>query len=234
MSGFLLAASLPLVYGQQRRSPVRETEMMELEIIGVPYSNYVRSIRMLCEEKGVAYKLTLARPHSPEVTVIHPAGQVPCLRHGALELFESLAIAFYIDKAFPGRGFFPGGAVEGARVLQWISYVNAKVDRWIMREFVVPSVFFDKTKGPDTVKIAAAQPEIEKCLAVLERAVAKTGFLAGDDLTFADINVLPILTVFQQFPQGRQMTEGYPNLSAYVGKLAARPSFANTAPPPRG
>ncbi len=28
-------------------------DMAELEIIGVPVSNYVRSIRMLCEEKGI-------------------------------------------------------------------------------------------------------------------------------------------------------------------------------------
>ena len=56
--------------------------MAELEIIGAPFSNYVRSIRMLCEEKGVTYKLTPSRPQSPEVRAIHPAGQIPVMRHG--------------------------------------------------------------------------------------------------------------------------------------------------------
>ena len=51
--------------------------MAELEIIGIPMSNYVRAIRMLCEEKGVPYKLTPARPHSAEVTAISPSGQIP-------------------------------------------------------------------------------------------------------------------------------------------------------------
>ncbi len=32
--------------------------MPDLEIIGVPFSNYVRAIRMLCEEKGITHTLT--------------------------------------------------------------------------------------------------------------------------------------------------------------------------------
>ena len=41
--------------------------MPELEIIGVPLSNYVRSLRMMCEEKGVPYRINPALPHSPDV-----------------------------------------------------------------------------------------------------------------------------------------------------------------------
>ncbi len=208
--------------------------MAELEIIGVPFSNYVRSVRMLCEEKGVSYTLDPARPHTPDVTAIHPAGQVPCMRHGDVRLFESQAIATYIDKAFPGPRFIPDDALGAARVVQWLSYTNVKVDRWIMRELVVPSVFFDKAKGPDTARIAAAVPEIEKCLKVLETAVGRTGHLAGTTLTFADMNVLPMLVTLALYPQGKELMGGHPGLAAYVEKLTARPSFTGTAPPPRG
>ena len=207
--------------------------MADLEIISVPFSNYVRALRMLCEEKGVAYKLNPARPHSPDVDAIHPAGQIPCMRHGDVALFESQAIATYIDKAFPGPKFFPEDAAAAARVVQWISYGNVKVDRWIMRECVVPSVFFDKAKGPDTVRIAAAVPEIDKCLKALEGGIGKTGYLAGSGLTFADMNVLPMLDTFAQFPQGKELLPKHPALGAYVAKLTARPSYINTAPPPR-
>jgi hypothetical protein len=47
--------------------------MTELEIIGAPQSIFVRAARMVCEEKGVAYRLTPARPHSPEVDCIFSA-----------------------------------------------------------------------------------------------------------------------------------------------------------------
>ena len=207
--------------------------MAELEIIGVPFSNYVRSVRMLCEEKGVAYKLTPVRPHTPEVTCIHPAGQIPCMRHGDVQLFESQAIATYIDKAFPGPKFIPEDAAGAARVAQWVSYGNVKVDHWLMRQFVVPSVFFDKAKGPDTAKINAALPEMDTCAKVLDEAVAKTGYLVGNALTFADMNVLPMLTIVMAMPAGKEVLAKHKHLAAYIAKLSERPSFKNTAPPPR-
>jgi glutathione S-transferase len=188
---------------------------------------------MMCEEKGVPYKLTPARPHSPEVSAIHPAGQVPCMRHGDVTLFESKAIATYIDKAFPGPKMIPEDAVGAANVEKWVSYGNGKVDRWIMREFVVPSVFFDKAKGPDTAKINAALPEIEKCAMVLDKAVAETGYLAGKSFTYADCHVLPMLATALNFPQTKEVIAKHKHLSAYIAKLTERPSFKNTAPPPR-
>lgn len=207
--------------------------MADLEIIGIAFSNYVRSVRMLCEEKGIAHTLNPARPHGPEVMAIAPTGQVPCMRHGDVALFESQAIATYIDKAFSGEKFIPEDARGNAETVQWISYGNAKVDRAIMREFVVPSTFFDKAKGPDTARIAAAVPEVEKCLATLEKTIAKTGYLACGRLTFADMNVLPMLNALANFPQGKEMLANHPALVAYMEKLSARPSYIATAPPPR-
>lgn len=207
--------------------------MPDLEIIGVPFSNYVRSIRMLCEEKGVAYKLTPSRPHTPEVNAIHPAGQIPVMRHGDVALFETKAIATYIDKAFGGPKFIPDDPFNAAKVEQWVSYGNAKVDKWIMREFVVLQAFFDKAKGPDTARINASVPEIEKCCAVMDAQVAKTGHLAGPDFTYADMHVLPMITTMQVWPLGQEIAPKYKNLMAYAAKLTARPSWGKTAPPPR-
>ena len=207
--------------------------MADLEIVGVPFSNYVRSVRMLCEEKGIPYKLAPSLPHSPEVTAIHPAGQIPVMRHGDVSLFESKAIATYIDRAFPGPKFIPEAPLAQAEVEQWVSYGNVKVDRWIMREFVVPQVFFDKAKGPDTARVAAALPEVDKCCKALDAAVAKTGHLVGDGLTYADMNVIPMLATLQNFPAGKDVMAKFPALSAYVAKLVERPSYKNTAPPPR-
>ncbi len=207
--------------------------MADLEIIGVPFSNYVRSIRMLCEEKGAAYKLTPSRPHTPEVVAIHPAGQIPVARHGDLALFETKAIATYIDKAFAGAKFIPESAREAALVEQWVSYGNAKVDYWIMRQFVVPSAFFDKEKGPDMVKINGALPEIDKVAKVLDTQLTKSAYIAGPELTYADMHILPMLATAQMYPATKEVLAKYPALTAYIAKLTGRESFKNTAPPPR-
>jgi glutathione S-transferase len=207
--------------------------MADLEIIGVPFSNFVRSLRMLCEEKGVTCTHTSARPQSPEVLAIHPAGQVPVMRHGDIALFESKAIATYIDKAFPGPKFIPEDALGAALVEQWVSYTNTKVDRWIMREFVVPSAFFDKAKGPDTARISAALPEIDKCMQVVDRAVAETGYLAGGRLSYADMNIVPMLATAMLYPAAAEVVSAYSGIGRYLASLTARPSYVNTAPPPR-
>jgi glutathione S-transferase len=36
---------------------------------------------MVCEEKGIAYELIDAPPHSPPVNAIHPFGKLPVMRH---------------------------------------------------------------------------------------------------------------------------------------------------------
>ena len=38
--------------------------MSTLEIIGAPWGNFVRTVRMVCHEKGVPYTLTVVRPDS--------------------------------------------------------------------------------------------------------------------------------------------------------------------------
>ena len=207
--------------------------MTTLEIIGVPFSNFVRSVRMLCQEKGIDHTLNPSVPQSPEVKAIHPAGQVPCMRHGDVTLFETKAIATYIDRAFPGPKFIPDDVVALAHVEQWVSYANAKVDPPIMRQFVVPQIFFDKSKGPDMAKVTAAVPAIETCCAALDAAVAKTGHLVGKTLTYADMHVLPMLVALSSFPAGKEILAKHAALTKFVETLAARPSFTKTAPPPR-
>ena len=80
---------------------------MALQIIGFPRSNFVRSVRMVAEEKGVPYDLVAETPHSDAVKSLNPTGKIPVMRHDGLELSESLAIATYIDAAFDGPKLMP-------------------------------------------------------------------------------------------------------------------------------
>src|SRR5207302_6005952 len=81
--------------------------MPALEIFGVPQSNYVWAVRMVCEEKGVPYELNAVRPHTPDVDAWHPFGKIPVMRHGDVTLCESKAIATYIDRVFDGPKMIP-------------------------------------------------------------------------------------------------------------------------------
>ena len=69
-------------------------------------------------------------------------------------------------------------------------------------------------------------------IGVLDRAVAKTGYLVDDQFTFADINLLPILYYMRLVPEGAEALHRAAHLAAYYEQHAARPSFKSTIPPP--
>ena len=205
--------------------------MAELEIIGAGVSNYVRSCRMLCFEKGVAHTNPQARPRSPEAAAIHPYGLIPVMRHGALELFESKAIMSYIDLVFPGPKFMPQEPAAMALTEQWIAFTNHKIDRTMVRDYVVQYRFADKAKGPDMARINGSLADIEKQAQFVDAALAKTGFLVGAALTMADMTLLPMVYYTAMLPEGKAIIDRFPNLVSYIARLSALPSFVATGRP---
>ncbi len=207
--------------------------MSQVEIIGVPQSTYVRVVRMVCEEKGIDYSLTAVPPHSPPVNAIHPFGKLPAMRHGGVELCESKAIATYLDRMFEGPRLIPDDPVVAATVEQWVSLVNTVIDRTMVRTYLFGYFFPSTPDGqPDRAAIDAAVPDLQRQMAILDRAVAGTGHLAGDRFTLADINLMPILFYVRQCPEGREALASNPHLAAFFDRHAERPSFKSTMPPP--
>jgi glutathione S-transferase len=207
--------------------------MAKVEILGFPQSTYTRVVRMACEEKGIDYELKPAPPHSPDVLAIHPFGKIPVMRHGDVELCESKAIATYLDRAFPGPALMPSDPRLAAQAEQWISLVNSVMDGTFIRTYLFCYIFPKTEDGkPDRKAIEAVTPALRQQIQLLDKAVAKTGYLAGDRLTLADLNLMPILAYIKQFPEGAEAMAGAKHLSAYYERNAARASFKNTVPPP--
>jgi len=208
--------------------------MANVEIIGPAPSTYTRAVRMVCEEKAIPYELKQSLPHSAEVDAIHPFGKVPVMRHGDFELCESKAIATYLDLSFPGPRLIPTEPRQAALTEQWVSLVNTKMDGSLVRTYLLNYVFpKGKDGSPDRAVIDAVVPAVQREIELLDRAIAKGGFLAGDSFTFADVNVMPILAYLKNFPESGAAIAAAKSLSAYFDRLAARPSFQRTAPPPR-
>ena len=207
--------------------------MAKLEIVGVPQSNYVWAMRMLCEEKGIGYELTPAVPHTPEAQAIHPFGKIPVMRHGDFELCESKAIATYLDRAFPGPRLIPDDLRLNALTEQWVSLINSVMDRTMIRTYLFAYVFPKTADGkPDRKTIAETAPALREQIGILDKAVARTGHLVGEQFTFADINLLPMLYYASRFPEGAEALKAASHLAGYYDRLAARPSFKSTTPPP--
>jgi glutathione S-transferase len=209
--------------------------MTKPEIIGSKRSTYTRAVCMVCEEKGIGYTLTEVALDAPELRAIHPFGKMPVLRHGDLELFESAAIAGYLDRSFDGPKLFPDDPRRAALTEQWVSFVNTVIDRTFVRTYLYAYLYayIATANGkPDRDAIDRVMPEIRVQLAVLDGAVARTGHLVDDVFTYADINLLPILDRLKLPPEGAQALAEAPNVAAYFARHATRPSFVRTTAPP--
>jgi glutathione S-transferase len=206
--------------------------MSKPEIIGSARSTYTRVVRMVCEEKGIDHTLTEVPLGAAELAAIHPFGKMPVLRHGDVELFESKAIATYLDRVFPAPFVLPSEPRRLALVEQWVSLVNTLVDRTIIRTYLFAYIAPGTPDGtPNRAAIEAVMPALHEQVGVLDRAVAATGHLAGDAFTLADINLMPILHRLKIPPEGAAALAEARYLSAYYERHAQRPSFTRTEPP---
>jgi len=202
---------------------------MTLEIIGFPRSNFVRAVRMVAEEKGVAYELAAETPHSDAVKAINPTGKIPAMRHDGLEISESLAIAAYIDDAFDGPKLAPEDPKGAAKVNQWTAFVATEVDQLLMRNYVVEYAFHKDADGNVVrSKIDKAIKRFPKMFGMIEASLAD-GYLGGDSFTMADCFLAPILNAASNFPEGKAAIEASTAISAYMAKMNQRPSFQATA-----
>jgi glutathione S-transferase len=207
--------------------------MVKPEIIGSAQSTYTWVVRMVCEEKAIEYTLTEMPLGAPELLAVHPLGKMPVLRHGDVELFESKAIATYLDRSFPAPHLFPDDPLLAGLTEQWVSLVNTVIDRTLIRTYLFAYIAPRPAgAGPDRQTIEAVMPSVRQQLQILDRAVAATGYLVDDQFTYADINLLPILYRVRQAPEGAEALAATRHLAAYYEHHASRPSFVRTVPPP--
>jgi glutathione S-transferase len=103
----------------------------------------------------------------------------------------------------------------------------------MVRTYLFAYIFPKTDDGtPDRKTIEAVTPALQQEIGLIDRAVTKGGYLAGDSFTFADVNLLPILFYLRNFPEARAAMGAAKALSSYYERATARPSFQNTIPPP--
>jgi glutathione S-transferase len=157
---------------------------------------------------------------------------MPVLRRGDVALFESKAIATYVDRVFPAPFVLPSDPKLLTLAEQWVSLVNTLVDRTIVRTYLFAYIAPGTPDGtPNRAAIEAVMPALQQQVAVLDKAVAATGHLVGDSFTFADINLMPLLHRLKIPPEGAAALAAAKRLSAYYTHHAERPSFVRPEPP---
>ena len=210
--------------------------MTKPTLYGPTYSTYTRSMRMVLAEKGVEYDLVEVdmiggSHHQPDWKQRHPFERVPAFEHNGFAIYESNAIAHYIDDAFPGPRLAHPHIHRRTRDQQIVEVINAYGYKRIVTEIVLRYFFADKAKGPDMTAIAAAVPAAEHTLAAIQDLMLGSDpYLVGRDVSFSDLHLAPIVAYFVQFQEGTRAMAKVPKLAHWWLAMQQRPSFAATAP----
>lgn len=182
------------------------------------------SPHIVATEAGIAVeveKVNLAEHKTQsgqDYMTVNPKGYVPALRldDGSV-LTEGPAIVQYLADQKPGSGLIPAaGSIERYRVQEWLNFIGTELHKNF-------GPLFNKAT-PDAVK-ETARANINKRLGYLNDQLAGKQFLMGANFTVADAYAFTIIN-WTNFV-GIDL-KAYPNVAAYMGRVAARPKVQET------
>jgi glutathione S-transferase len=197
-------------------------------VYGFPRSTYVNIVRLVLTYKGVAYTFQDLEPvmGKPEHLALHPFNRVPILRHGDFTVYETSAIASYIDEAFVGPRLTPQDVRVRARMNQWVSAVNSYYYPYMIYHVTHERLVFPELGiASDEKVVAHALPKVELALGVMERELGHGHeFLLGSEVTLADFFILPSTFAFSLTEEGRAMYPKFPAFCRWRERMESLPA----------
>ncbi len=197
-------------------------------VYGFPRSTYVNIVRLVLTHKNVPYVFNDLEPvmGKPEHLALHPFNRVPILRHGDFTVYETSAIASYIDEAFDGPRLTPQDVRERARMNQWISAVNSYYYPYMIYHVTHERLVYPELGiASDEKVVAHALPKVELALAVMEQELSRgQDYLLGSELTLADFFVLPSTFAFSLTGEGKAMYPKYPAFNRWRDRMENLPA----------
>ncbi|MET0545990.1 MAG: glutathione S-transferase family protein [Caulobacterales bacterium] len=178
----------------------------------------------LCEELGVPYELKLytrdpvTRLAPAAYKALHPFGTAPVITDGDLVLGESGAIIEYIiNKYGGGRLAVAPDKPNYSDYLFWWHFTNGSITPAQMM------VMMSSMLGEGHAWSGVWTQRNDNAFAMLETRLGKTPYLAGPDLTAADIMLVYNLTTMRQFAP--HDLAAFPNIRAYLKRIGERPAY---------
>jgi len=202
--------------------------MTDVTVYGFPISTFVNIVRFVLTYKNVAFDFHDLEPEmgSPTHLSLHPFNRVPILDHAGFRIYETSAIALYVDEAFAGPALQPRDLRPRAKMYQWISAVSSYYYPYMSYHLAHERLIFPALGiAPDEKVVAHALPRIAIALDVMERELEHgQGYLLGEQLTLADFFVLPTMTGLSLTPEGQEMLKTRPRIGAWRTRMEAEPA----------
>lgn len=174
-------------------------------------------------ENGIEFDGVIVDLMDPKQTAdfkaVWPMGKFPVLVHGGDVVAEASAIVTFIDARLPEKvRFIPDDA--GWQVRMWDSVLDSYVHEQ-MQKIVIDTL--RPAEARDAMGVEQARVQLRQSYDLLEARLDGREWLAADDYTLADVSASPALFYANTV---EPFSATHKKLTAYVGRLMRRPSFA--------
>lgn len=206
-----------------------------VHIYGPTFSNFVRSVMLVCEVKEIAYTVgfevngVAINFKSEEHLNLHPYGKLPVLIDGELILPETASICRYLDAKFNENKNIelqPSDAIEKARHDALCAIISIDIDKALLRDYLLEFAFPKGENGQIRLEqVTQMQPQVAKTLDVITKLLAShPSMLAGKKFTIADALLAPMLAYLSGLPVGFNILPDYPSVENYLAELMKKPA----------
>jgi glutathione S-transferase len=162
------------------------------------YSSWSLRPWIVLKQAGLTFEEKLVRLHQPDTTAkikkYSPSGKVPFLKHGKVEVWESLAICEYLAEAFPKAGLWPKDKAARARARAVANEMHGGFAD--LRRYLPMDV---NRRIDEPARAAAVKGEIDRIAEIWSQCRRKFGkggpFLFGK-FSIADGMYAPVVTRF--------------------------------------
>lgn len=200
-----------------------------MKLYGHPMSTCTRKVLTVLAEKEAKHELVLIdfakgehkqQPHLSR----QPFGQIPAIDDDGFALYESRAIARYLDETLPGAKLTPSSAKERAVMEQWISVEASNFTPPAMK--VITQTILNPMFGRpiDEAALKDAREATAKVATILDKHLAGKDYFVGAQFTLADICYMPYVEYLFAGKQGDLITD-HKNMAAWWGRVSERKSW---------
>jgi glutathione S-transferase len=208
---------------------------MSIILYGYHYSVYTRIVRMVLAAKDIAYRYIEIDPFSdspdPFYLDLHPFGRVPVIRNNGFTLYETVAIARYLDEISGSVLLSPPDPESRARMMQMIHIVDS-YGYWPMVRQVFAHRVFRVKEGlkPDESVIAEGTDASRKVCEALDMLVDEGAFLTGATISHADLHLGAMMAYFTLSPEGLEIVNSFPRLQRWWDRMAGHALLRQSDP----
>ena len=196
-----------------------------LKIWGRTTSSNVQKVLWCCAELDIPYERVdwggpFGGNDDPAYRQLNPNGRVPTVEDDGLVIWESNTICRYLCTTHGGERLYPRDPRARTHVERWMDWQLATPGGPMGA--LLQQLYRTKPEARDAKAIEAARQQALVAWRIADNALADRPYLAGSELTLAEITLGTLVYRWHVFPIERPELK---NLKAWYERMRQRPAF---------